>query len=97
MWDMFIKPVKAILVEKDSYLLKLSRYVVMNPVRAGLVKNAAQWPRSSYSAMTGKRSRLAWLKKDWILARFGRQRHGRLLPIGILFMQEWDCRVFGKT
>ena len=65
---------KAILVEKDSYLLELSRYVVLNPVRAGLVKNADQWPWSSYSAMIGKRTCPAWLQTDWILTRFGRQR-----------------------
>ncbi|MEI6336557.1 MAG: transposase, partial [Methylococcaceae bacterium] len=29
---------KAILVEKDNYLLELARYVVLNPLRAGMVK-----------------------------------------------------------
>ena len=33
---------KAILIDQDSYLLELSRYVVLNPVRAGLVKHAAE-------------------------------------------------------
>lgn len=44
---------KAILVEKDRHLLELSRYVVLNPVRAGMVKRVDQWPWSSFSAMTG--------------------------------------------
>lgn len=35
---------KAILVEKEGYLLELSRYVVLNPVRAGMVTNIDQWP-----------------------------------------------------
>ena len=65
---------KAILVEKDSYLLELSRYVVLNPVRAGLVKNVDQWPWSSYSAMIEKSSRPEWLQADWILGQFGKQR-----------------------
>ena len=39
---------KAILVEKESYLLELARYVVLNPVRAGMVVNAAEWRWSSY-------------------------------------------------
>jgi REP-associated tyrosine transposase len=50
------------------------RYVVLNPVRAGLVNNADQWPWSNYSAIIGKRTSPAWLQTDWILARFGGQR-----------------------
>ncbi|MGG7056544.1 REP-associated tyrosine transposase [Nitrosomonas sp. ANs5] len=65
---------KAILVEKESYLLELSRYVVLNPVRAGRVKDVEQWPWSSYSAMIGKSSRPEWLQTDWILSQFGKQR-----------------------
>jgi putative transposase len=44
---------KSILVDADSYLLELSRYVVLNPVRAGMVKSARDWPWSSYRAMVG--------------------------------------------
>ena len=42
---------KAILVDKESYLLELARYVVLNPVRAGMVDNVADWPWSSYPVM----------------------------------------------
>lgn len=45
---------KAILVDKDSYLLELSRYLVLNPVRARLCKLAVDWPWSSYRAVMGK-------------------------------------------
>jgi putative transposase len=31
---------KAILVEKETYLLELARYIVLNPVRAGMVRAA---------------------------------------------------------
>ena len=41
---------KAILVQKEAYLLELSRYVVLNPVRAGMVKRPEEWPWSSVSA-----------------------------------------------
>ena len=41
---------KAILVERDPHLLELCRYVVLNPVRAGLVKKMEAWPWSSYHA-----------------------------------------------
>ena len=65
---------KAILVERDSYLLELSRYVVLNPVRAGMVKQPRQWPWSSYHAMIGTAARPEWLHTDWLLSQFGRQR-----------------------
>ena len=38
---------KAIMVEKDGYLLELARYVVLNPLRAHMVKDVARWPWSS--------------------------------------------------
>jgi REP element-mobilizing transposase RayT len=41
---------KAILVQKELYLLALSRYVVLNPVRAQMVTEAGDWPWSSYRA-----------------------------------------------
>lgn len=44
---------KAILVEKDSHLLALARYVVLNPVRAGMVGDVGDWPWSSHAAMVG--------------------------------------------
>src|SRR3989338_752543 len=44
---------KAILIDKDSYWLEVSRYVVLNPVRAGMVKEPGGWPWSSYNATVG--------------------------------------------
>jgi REP element-mobilizing transposase RayT len=38
---------KGILVQKESYLLELARYIVLNPVRAGMVPFAQDWPWSS--------------------------------------------------
>ncbi|WP_434148396.1 transposase [Methylocaldum gracile subsp. desertum] len=65
---------KAILVEKDSYLLALARYVVLNPVRAGMVGDVGDWPWSSYAAMVGLAPSPAWLQTHWLLGPFGRQR-----------------------
>lgn len=65
---------QAILVEKDRYLLELARYVVLNPVRAHMVKDAADWPWSSYLAMIGRASPPPWLMTDWILGQFGSDR-----------------------
>ena len=66
---------KAILVDKDRYLLELSRYVVLNPLRAkGMVHRLADWPWSSYPAMVGDAPNPEWLTTDWILSLFGKQR-----------------------
>jgi putative transposase len=65
---------KAILVEKNSYLLELSRYVVLNPIRAGMVKDLDSWQWSSYSATVGKAPAPDWLSVDWLLSQFGSQR-----------------------
>jgi REP element-mobilizing transposase RayT len=62
---------KGILVDKDAYLLELSRYVVLNPVRAGMVDSPAQWPWSSYRAMMGEIPAPAWLMIEALLAQFG--------------------------
>ncbi|MEY6433454.1 transposase [Thioalkalicoccus limnaeus] len=65
---------KAILVERDAYLLELVRYVVLNPVRAGMVPAAEGWAWSRYRAMVGRASAPAWLETDWLLGQFGEER-----------------------
>lgn len=78
---------KAILVERDSYLLELSRYVVLNPVRAAMVKHTRQWKWSSYHAMIGKEPPAAWLHSEWLLSQFGSQR-ARQIERYIEFVQQ---------
>ena len=65
---------KAILVERDSYLLELARYVVLNPLRAKMVKRLETWPWSSYLATYGQAELPLWLQTDWLLAQFGQRR-----------------------
>ncbi len=65
---------KGILVDKDRYLLELTRYVVLNPVRAGMVRWPENWPWSSYRSMAGKVPAPAWLATDEILALFAKRR-----------------------
>ncbi len=62
---------KSILVDKDAYLLELSRYIVLNPVRAGMVGDASEWPWSSYQATAGEEPAPAFLTTGWILSQFG--------------------------
>ena len=71
---------KSILVEKESYLLELCRYLVLNPVRAGIVAHPAEFPWSSYLATAGRTSKPSFLHTTWILTQFARnqqvaQRH----------------------
>ena len=63
---------KAILVEKDSYLLELARYIVLNPVRAGMVGSAEQWEWSSYQITARLASSPDWFDREWILGCFGK-------------------------
>jgi putative transposase len=70
---------KAILVDKDSYLLELCRYVVLNPVRAGLVKSPKEWKWSNYRDTSGYHKGIPCLTTDWILLQFGNKRKEALI------------------
>jgi putative transposase len=65
---------KAILVDKESYLLELCRYVVLNPVRAGMVDRPERWPWSSYRATAGLLAVPEFLTTDWLLSQFGKKK-----------------------
>lgn len=61
---------KAILVEKDSHLLELARYVVLNPVRAQMVRSCKDWRWSSYRATAGQEPPAPFLTTEWVLSQF---------------------------
>ncbi len=63
---------KSILVQKESHLLELARYVVLNPVRAKMVRSVRHWPWSSYRATAGQEEPLPLLTTEWILSQFSR-------------------------
>lgn len=65
---------KAILVDKDAYLLELSRYIVRNPIAANMVNGVSDWPWSSYLATAGKVKPEPLLHVDWLLSQFGRSK-----------------------
>ena len=65
---------KAILVEKGSYLLEVCRYVVLNPVRAGLVEGPGDWVWSSYRRTAGIDKPHPILTIDWILGQMGKRK-----------------------
>lgn len=61
---------KAILVDREPYLLELVRYVVLNPVRAGMVTSPEHWRWSSYHATVEQAPAPDWLATDWVLSQF---------------------------
>ena len=65
---------KSILVQKESYLLELSRYIVLNPVRAKMVGKAENWKWSSYQCTAGLEEPPSWLQVNWLLSCFGKRR-----------------------
>ena len=61
---------KSVLVERDSYLLELCRYIALNPVRARIVKLPEDYMWSSHRAVAGLEEPLRCLSLTWILSNF---------------------------
>jgi putative transposase len=59
-----------ILVERETHLLELVRYVVLNPVRCAAVEHAFDYEWSNYRATAGLAPRPHWLEVDWTLSQF---------------------------
>ena len=93
---MFQGRYKGILVEQDSYLLELQRYVVLNPVRAHMVKRVEDWTWISYHAMIGNQPAPTWLNSEWALSQFGatrarqRERYAEFMRQGIEGAGVWQ-------
>lgn len=65
---------RSILVEKESHLLSVCRYVVLNPIRAGVCRHPADYRWSSYGATAGTGAAEPFLSIDWLLSQFGEDR-----------------------
>ena len=65
---------KAFVIDRDAYLFEVARYIVLNPVRAGLVQHPRDWKWSSYKATAGRIKTPNWLQADWILGTFSKDR-----------------------
>lgn len=88
---------KAILVDKDSHLLELCRYVVLNPVRAQMVSGVGDWPWSSYLATAGKMACPDWLAVEHVLGLFSssdrtqaRRAYTRFVGEGLDARSPWE-------
>jgi hypothetical protein len=61
---------KALLIDRDDYFRRVLRYIVPNPVRAGVVQHPADWPWSSYRATAGLVERAPFLALDDVWKAF---------------------------
>jgi putative transposase len=81
---------KAILVDRDAYLLALCRYVERNPVAAGLVGDPTAWPWSSCRAHLGLEATPPWLDSDGL--------HGYLIGHALRDARDREraCRLYAR-
>ncbi len=79
---------KALLIDVDSYLVELVRYIHLNPLRAGLVKNPNDYPWSSHVCYMGSQQ-TPWLTTVWVLSQFddnadnARRAYGEFVQEGL--------------
>jgi putative transposase len=65
---------KAILVQRDKYLLEMCRHLVLNPIRTKTVRQPEKYRWSSYRATAGLIDAPDFLSTEWILRQFGKQK-----------------------
>ena len=65
---------KSILVDADSYLLELLRYIHRNPLEAGLVDNLSKYAWSSHKGYLSSAKKWDWLNKNYVLSLFSKNR-----------------------
>jgi putative transposase len=76
-------------IEGTAHLLELSRYIVLNPVRAHLCGHPTIWPWSSFNETCGRSSQTGICNLDWLLAHFspnadrGRKLYAEFVADGI--------------
>jgi putative transposase len=82
-----------VLVDADEYLLTLVRYIHLNPVRGGLVKDPADYPWSSHREYLGDKPK-SWLTTSFTLGLFGTRRD-RALARYCTYMAAGDACTWG--
>ncbi len=56
----------SIVVQREKYLRRVARYIVINPVKAQLCADPADWPWSTHRGTAGLEDAPAWLYLDWL-------------------------------
>ncbi len=65
---------KSILIQRDSHLLEVCRYIVLNPVRAKVVQRPEEYKWSSYRSTAGMEKPHQCLAREWMLGQFAERR-----------------------
>jgi REP element-mobilizing transposase RayT len=73
---------KAVLVEADSHLLEVLRYIHRNPLRAGLAKKFDEFAWSSHRGYLSAAKKWEWLHKDFLLTMLCEKKSGRKAAYG---------------
>ncbi len=87
---------KSIIVDKENYLLEVSRYVVLNPVRAKAVERPGEWKWSSYRETAGLPGPYPLSTTGWLLGQFDmdadkvRGKYAAFVAEGISGKAIWD-------
>jgi putative transposase len=83
-------------LDRAAYRLELCRYIVLNPVRARLVKAVGDWPWSCYQATIGRTVAPAWLVVDPLLQQFAPTReeaqaqYRQFVAAGVATAAPWE-------
>lgn len=64
----------AVVVQREKYLRRVARYIVVNPVKARLCRDAMDWPWSTHRATAGLEAAPPWLHLEWLRWAFGADR-----------------------
>jgi len=70
---------KSIVVDADSYLLELVRYIHRNPLRVGIVAKLDDYEWSSHKGYVSKAKKWEWLHKDYILGMFSKDKRSQII------------------
>jgi REP element-mobilizing transposase RayT len=95
---------KAVLVDQDQYFRQVLRYIVLNPVKAGLVRDPAAWPWSSYRDTAGMERRHAFLSLDSVWKTFdsgcdvrAQEQFVRFVTAAQEIIEPEDSLIFGSA
>lgn len=65
---------ESLVVQREKYLRRVARYIALNPVKACLCRDPADWPWSTHRATVGLEDAPPWLHLDWLLWAFRADR-----------------------
>jgi REP element-mobilizing transposase RayT/succinate dehydrogenase flavin-adding protein (antitoxin of CptAB toxin-antitoxin module) len=81
---------KSILVDADTYLLQLIRYIHQNPLKARLVKGLDQYAWSSHKGYLSKTKKWSWLYKHFVLQILTVQKSNQIQAYKQFMAREQD-------